>query len=322
MDQSPFYHEPVMAEQVVDAFRDAAPGLLVDATFGGGGHTKALLAALPDRTVLALDRDPDAAAQVPDEPRLRFVPANFAHLGDVLAQHAGEPLDEHGEGPVDNHGVAGVLFDVGVSSHQLDEARRGFSYRRSGPLDMRMGPDADVTAADIVNDFPVDELRRILRRYGEERYAARIADAIVHRRPHTDTGGLAAVIADAVPAAARRKRHPARKVFQAIRIAVNEELAALAEGLEAAIRWTRPGGRIAVITYHSLEDRIVKRRFVAGASGCECPPDFPVCTCGRVAELRLLARKGLRPGEAEIARNPRARSARLRVAERVGGGAS
>ena len=317
MDQNPFYHEPVMVDEVVEAFRSAPPGLIVDATFGGGGHTRALLAASNDRHVLALDRDPDAAAQVPPDPRLHFVAANFADLADVLTQHAGTILDEHGEGPLGGHGVAGVLFDLGVSSHQLDEAPRGFSYRHAGPLDMRMGPDADRSATDLVNDAPVGELIHLIRRYGEDPFAVRIAHAIVAARPVTDTGHLAAVIADAVPAAARRKRHPARKVFQALRIAVNDELAALERGLEAAIRWLRPGGLVAVISYHSLEDRIVKRRFVAGAGGCTCPPDLPVCTCGRVAELRLLARKGLRPSETEVARNPRSRSARLRIAQRV-----
>ena len=322
MDQSPAtpmgYHTPVMAAEVVEAFAPLPRGLIVDATFGGGGHTKALLAASPDRRVLALDRDPAAAQQVPDDPRIRFVAANFANLDQVLRSEVpGGPPDEHGSDNLDRRGLAGVLFDLGVSSHQLDEPSRGFSYHRAGPLDMRMDTGAELAAADIVNTWPADDLARIFRRYGEERFARRIAERIVAERPLATTHELAVVVAEAVPAAARRKRHPARRVFQAIRIAVNAELSALEQALEGAIGWVRPGGRVVVISYHSLEDRIVKRRLFAGASGCECPPDFPVCICGRVPQLRLLARKGLRPSDAEVAANPRARSAVMRVAEKV-----
>jgi 16S rRNA (cytosine1402-N4)-methyltransferase len=303
-----------MATEVVDLFREAPAGAFVDATFGGGGHTRALLHAFPDRTVLALDRDPDAAAQVPEDPRVRFVAANFADLDQVLRGHA-ETSHERGEDPVGGRGVAGVLFDLGVSSHQLDVDERGFSYHRAGPLDMRMGPDAGRTAADVVNEATVGELVRIFRRFGEERFAVRIAHSIVRNRPHHDTLELAAAVADAVPAPARRRRHPARRVFQALRIAVNGELDALERGLEAAIDTTRPGGRIVVIAYHSLEDRIVKRRFAEGSTGCDCPPDFPVCTCDKVAELRRLTRKPLRPTAGEVEANPRARSALLRAVE-------
>jgi 16S rRNA (cytosine1402-N4)-methyltransferase len=320
MDQSPSpvngssYHRPVMATEVVELFRAIPSGLLVDATFGGGGHTRALLDAFPDRTVLALDRDPDAAAQVPADPRLHFVAANFGDLAQVLRELA-EPPHEHGPDDLGSHRVAGVLFDLGVSSHQLDLAERGFSYHHAGPLDMRMGPDAERNAADVVNDSDRDDLARILRRYGEERYARRIADAIVRHRPIEDTAQLAQVVADAVPAPARRRRHPARRTFQAIRIVVNGELDALERGLDAAIDATVVGGRVVVIAYHSLEDRIVKRRFVAGASGCDCPPDLPVCRCDSIAELRRLTRKPLRPSPAEVESNPRARSAILRAAE-------
>jgi 16S rRNA (cytosine1402-N4)-methyltransferase len=305
-----------MVEKVVELFRPLARGTIVDATFGGGGHTTALLAAMPEIHVLALDRDPDAAAEVPDDPRLTFVAANFADLDRVLDTRASE--DQQHDRPIRGAGaVAGALFDLGVSSHQLDEASRGFSYRREGPLDMRMDPTHGPTAADVVNERSVAELVRILRRYGEERMARRIAEAIVRHRPITDTAALAEVVAGAVPAPARRRRHPARKAFQALRIEVNAELDALARGLDAALDRVRPGGRVVVISYHSLEDRIVKRRFAAGASGCVCPPDLPVCTCGRAAELRLLARKGLRPDATEIARNPRSRSAVLRAVEKV-----
>ncbi len=305
-----------MVEQVVDLFRPVEPGTIVDATFGGGGHTRALLAALPEIHVLALDRDPDAAAQVPDDPRLEFVAANFADLDRVLDTRASEDR-RHDRERLGAGAVAGVLFDLGVSSHQVEAAWRGFSYRRQGPLDMRMDPTHGPTAADVVNERSVAELIRIFRRYGEERMARRIAEAIVRHRPITDTAALADVIAGAVPAPARRRRHPARKVFQAIRIEVNAELDALERGLDAALDRVRPGGRVVVISYHSLEDRIVKRRFAAGATGCVCPPDLPVCTCGRAAELRLLARKGLRPTADEIARNPRSRSAMLRAVEKV-----
>ncbi len=318
------YHEPVMVREVLDLLAPLERGVVVDATFGGGGHTRAILSVLPEVTVLALDRDPDAARQVPDDPRLRFVAANFGDLAQVLddataADGTGTPPHERDPGADPRGTVAAVLFDLGVSSHQLDTAARGFAYREAGPLDMRMGPDAARTAADVVNTWEHGELARVIRRYGEEPHAARIASAIVAHRPITDTAHLSDVVAGAVPAAARRRRHPARKTFQAIRIAVNEELEALERGLDAAIRWVRPSGRVVVITYHSLEDRIVKRRFAAGSAGCECPPNLPVCTCGRVTEVRSLARKVLRPGEDEVAANPRARSAKLRAVEKVTG---
>ncbi len=213
--------------------------------------------------------------------------------------------------------IAGAFFDLGLSSPQVDQGRRGFSYRKAGPLDMRMGPDAATTADEIVNRYEEQEIGRILRRFGEERFAARIAAAIVAARPVRDTIQLAEVVAAALPAPARREGHPARRTFQALRIAVNDELDALKSGLEAALTRLEPGGRCAVISYHSLEDRLVKRRFVRGTGGCTCPADLPVCVCGATAELRLLTRKPLRPTSAEVERNPRARSARLRAAEKV-----
>jgi 16S rRNA (cytosine1402-N4)-methyltransferase len=319
MAQKPLpYHVPVMTSEVVELFAPVGSGVIVDATYGGGGHTAALLAALPQVRVLAIDRDLDATARDQDAAHMRLVRANFADLAQVLsAPDTRAWLNEPRDHDPSRGGLAGVLFDLGVSSRQLDEAARGFSYHRKGPLDMRMGPDAGVSAADIVNHSDARDLADILRRYGEERYARRIADAIVRQRPIEDTAALAAIVADAVPAAARRQRHPARKVFQALRIAVNDELDAVAHGIDAAIDAVRPGGRIVVIAYHSLEDRIVKRRFIAGATTCECPPDFPVCVCGKVAELRRLTGRPLRPTEAEIERNPRSRSARLRAVERL-----
>lgn len=308
------YHQPVMADKVVDLMRPVSPRLMIDATYGGGGHTRALLATFPQLEVVAIDQDPDAIAQGPVAPAVRLIKANFASLDEIAAEICREVAADGSPTPC----IDGFLFDIGVSSHQLDEPERGFSYRRRGPIDMRMDRDAELGADTIVNEWPVDDIADILWRYGEERMARRIARAIVAARPIVDTAQLAATVADAVPAAVRRRKHPAKKVFQAIRIAVNNELGSLELGLEAAIRWTRPGGRVLVISYHSLEDRIVKRRFAAGTAGCECPPDFPVCTCGRVADLRLPARKPLRPSEAEIAVNPRARSALLRVVEKVG----
>ncbi len=308
------YHEPVMASEVVESMRPVSPRLMVDATYGGGGHTRALLDAFPELEIVAIDQDPDAIAQGPVAPTVRLVRANFASLDQIATEICREAAADGSPAPC----IDGFLFDIGVSSHQLDEPERGFSYRRRGPIDMRMDRDAELGADTIVNEWPVDDIADILWRYGEERLARRIARAIVAARPIMDTAELAETVAAAVPAAVRRRKHPAKKVFQAIRIAVNNELGSLELGLEAAIRWTRPGGRVLVISYHSLEDRIVKRRFAAGTAGCECPPDFPVCTCGRVADLRLPVRKPLRPTEAEVAANPRARSARLRVVEKVG----
>jgi 16S rRNA (cytosine1402-N4)-methyltransferase len=297
------YHVPVLVEPLVAALAAVQPRVILDATFGGGGHSRALLAAMPGLRVIALDRDPDAAAEAQGLVRVALHRVDFQELEAVLKK---EGLDE----------LDGAVFDLGVSSHQFDVGERGFSYRSPGPLDMRMGPDAQHDAAYFVNDVDRSELARIIGRFGEERFAGRIADAIVAARPIGDTGRLAEVVAAAVPARARDHGHPARRTFQALRIAVNDELAALAAALDAALRVLRGGGRIAVISYHSLEDRIVKRRFAAGAVGCTCPPDFPVCICGGTPELRLVTRKSIRPGAAEVAANPRARSARLRIAEK------
>jgi 16S rRNA (cytosine1402-N4)-methyltransferase len=299
------FHQPVMAEEVAEVFHPIERGVVVDATFGGGGHTALLLDRHPGITVVGFDRDPAAQANAASlGPRLTMMQSDFRHLDDALDRAAVDRID-------------GALFDLGVSSRQLDDPERGFSYRRVGPLDMRMGPDASITADDVVNEWDATRLAGAIRRYGEEPHASRIAAAIVAARPVTDTGRLAEVVAGAVPAAARARRHPARRTFQAIRMVVNDELAALEEGLESALRRLSVGGRAVVISYHSLEDRLVKRRFAAGARGCTCPPDFPVCVCGGTAELRLLTRKPLRPTPSEVETNPRSRSARLRAAERV-----
>ncbi len=305
------FHRPVMAEHVTEILGavDPADGeVIVDATFGGGGHARRLLRTLGPRVrILALDRDPEAAAQAAAlGPRVRLRLANFRRLAEVLEE---ERIDE----------IAGALFDLGVSSHQLDEPGRGFSYRSPGPLDMRMGPDAPFTAEEVVNHWPIDRLADVIRRYGEERFAGRVAAAIVDARPISDTARLGEVVREAIPAATRRRGgHPARRTFQAIRIAVNDELGALERGLEAGIDALRPAGRAVVISYHSLEDRLVKRRLAAGAKGCVCPPELPECVCGRTPELRLITRRPIRPTPEEVSANPRARSARLRTAEKVG----
>jgi len=292
------YHEPVMAQEVVDLFRPLS-GILVDATFGGGGHTRRLLDELGSGiTVVAIDRDPEARLR---ELGIQVLAGNFEDLDAIL--------DGAGVGE-----ISGVLFDFGVSSRQLDDPMRGFSYHHDGPLDMRMDSDSPTTAADLVNNSTTDELTRILLEYGEERFARRIAEAITAARPLHRTSELAEVIKSAMPAAARRGRHPARKTFQALRIATNDELTAVRAGLNAGIRRLRVGGRCVAISYHSLEDRIVKRRMAEGARGCTCPPELPVCGCGADPELRVLT--AITPSDAEIASNPRARSARLRACEK------
>ena len=309
------YHVPVLLTEITEIFRPLEEGTIVDATFGGGGHSTALLDSLPGLSILAIDRDPDSLAIASQSARLRLVAGDFADLDQLIRDHteARAGSDEPGWFTP----VAGVLFDLGVSSHQLDVAERGFSYRRAGPLDMRMDRRSDLSAAVIVNEWPEADIATAIRTYGEERFARRIASGIVAARPIDDTARLASVVAEAVPAPARRRRHPARRVFQAIRIAVNDELGSLATGLDSALDAVRTGGRVAVITYHSLEDRIVKRRFAVGTAGCECPPGLPVCVCGKVAELRSLTRGGVTPSADEVARNRRARSARLRAVEKV-----
>jgi 16S rRNA (cytosine1402-N4)-methyltransferase len=306
MDQT--YHRPVLVGTVVDLFAPVAHGTIVDATFGGGGHAMALLERYPELQVIGIDRDPDAVAGAPEHPRLRVELANFRDLMEVVG-------DDGSSEPGGAAGVDGVLLDLGVSSHQFDTPERGFSYRSDGPLDMRMGPDTRLDASEIVNTWSRHDLAELFRRYGEERFADRIAARIVAERPFDGTATLAAAVSGSVPAAARRKGHPARRVFQALRIEVNDELGALASTLESAIAALRPGGRIVVISYHSLEDRMVKQRFATGAAGCTCPPDLPICACDDASELRLLGR--IMPEASEIERNPRARSAVLRAAEKV-----
>ncbi|HSJ27049.1 MAG TPA: 16S rRNA (cytosine(1402)-N(4))-methyltransferase RsmH [Acidimicrobiia bacterium] len=295
------YHRPVLTEAVVELFLPVPDGIVVDATFGGGGHTRALSERLGERvTMIGVDRDPDARANAGD---ITVLAGSFGDLDRLL--------DEAG---IDT--ISGALFDLGISSHQVDDPRRGFSYREDGPLDMRMDPTQGRTAADLVNTASEADLVRILRTYGEERFASSIARAIVRHRPFTRTLELSEVIAGAVPAAVRRAGHPARQAFQAFRIEVNGELDALRAGLEAALARLAPGGRCAVISYHSLEDRIVKRRFAELTEVAVPHPDLPVLVESEPAPYLAVTRKAIKPGTDEVTANPRARSARLRCIER------
>ncbi len=299
------YHDPVMLAEVLEWLKPASNGWLVDATFGGGGHSRALLDRYPSLHIVGIDRDADAVQRAPDHPRLTVVQANYADIERVL--DTDELPDE----------VDGILCDLGVSSHQLDTDARGFSYHRPGPLDMRMGADADRTAANIIDESDEQALAEIFRRYGEERNARRIAAAIVAERPFRDTVELATCIAESLPAPARRGGHPARKVFQALRIAVNDELAGVERFMEEAIAKLTPRGRLVVMAYHSLEDRIVKRTLADHAITCTCDPDIPVCICDTEPDIKILTPKAVRPTATEVERNPRSRSAVLRVGERI-----
>lgn len=291
-----------MVTEIVELFQPVPDGIVVDATFGGGGHTRALSEQVGERVkIIGIDRDPEARANAEG---VKVLAGSFGDLEYLL--------DEAHIGP-----LSGALFDLGISSHQVDDPGRGFSYREDGPLDMRMDPTSPRTAADVVNSASEEDLVRILRTYGEERFASGIARAIVRHRPFTRTLELAEVISAAVPAAVRRKGHPARQAFQALRIEVNGELDALRAGLEAALSRLQVGGRCAVISYHSLEDRIVKRRFAELTSVDRPHPDIPLRIDPEPAPYRLVTRGAVKPSDFEIAENPRARSARLRCIERV-----
>ncbi len=317
-----FTHQPVMVAEVADLFGAVPTGLVVDATIGGGGHAAALLAAHPGVHVLGIDRDPAAVraattAVQPYGPRATIRRGRFDELETIVRQFQAELGTPHEE-----LGLAGALFDLGVSSPQLDETGRGFSYRTDAPLDMRMDPSEGPTAADIVNEYDESSLVALFAANGEGRLARRIARAIVRARPILTTGRLAEVVSGAVPAPARRSGHPARRVFQAIRIEVNEELDQVEAGVDQALGLLRPGGRCVVISYHSGEDRLVKSAFNRAATGnCECPPGLP-CVCGADPEYRLLFRGARRPTGAEVERNRRAEAARLRVVERLKGSPS
>lgn len=303
-------HTPVLADEVRELLAVRPGETVVDATFGAGGHSRLLAQDLAGRgKLVAIDRDPGAKSyfdrfKAAAGVEVRFLRGDFAV---VLTQLAANGI-----------GADAILLDLGISSMQVDRPERGFSYATDAPLDMRMDPSSETSAADVVNTWDERELVTIFRRYGEERYATPIARAIVRERaerPFTRTGELVDTIKLAIPTPARfGEGHPAKRVFQALRIAVNDELGQLEAALPAALQMLRPGGRLAVISFHSLEDRIVKRFVAAEAKGCTCPPDFPVCVCGKEPTLRSLTRKPVRPGRHETDANPRAASARLRVA--------
>ena len=309
-----FQHKSVLLQECIDALNIRPDGIYLDGTLGGAGHSSQIARRLTEGgRLIGVDRDRTALAAAkerlaPYADRVTLVHSNFAEI-DAILDSLGIPA------------VDGMLFDLGVSSPQLDDASRGFSYMADAPLDMRMDKDDALTAGAVVNTWPQGELRRILYDYGEERYAPQIAAAICRARekaPVETTLELVDIIRSAMPAQAlREKQHPAKRSFQAIRIAVNDELGAVSRMMQAAVGRLNPGGRLAVITFHSLEDRIVKSEMQQAARGCTCPPEFPVCVCGKKPLVKLDTRKPIVSGPAELEENPRARSAKLRVAEKL-----
>ena len=306
-------HKPVLLEECIQALNIRPDGIYLDGTLGRAGHSREIARRLTTGRLIGIGRDQAALDAAPARlaglmDRVTLVHGNF---GDVAAI-----LDGLGVPAVD-----GMLFDLGVSSPQLDDGSRGFSYQHDAPLDMRMDQTAPLTAYDVVNGWPQEELKRILWQYGEERYSGLIAAAIVRERdkaPIRTTGQLAELIRQAMPAKARReKQHPAKRSFQAIRVAVNDELGEVERMLDSALDLLKPGGRLAVISFHSLEDRLVKNAFAGWARGCTCPPDFPVCVCGKTPRAKLIGRRPIGAGPEELEENPRARSAKLRLAEKL-----
>ena len=308
-----FHHVSVLLEECLEGLNIKPDGVYVDGTLGGAGHSSQIVRRLTTGRLIGIDRDPVALKAAgerlaPYADRVTLVHSNFCEMDHVL--------DDLGI-----EGVDGILLDLGVSSPQLDEVSRGFSYMGDAPLDMRMNHEDSLTADVVVNTWSQEELKRILYDYGEERYAPQIAAAICRRReaaPIKTTLELVDVIRSAMPPAAlREKQHPAKRSFQAIRIAVNDELGAVRQVLDAAIPKLNPGGRLAIITFHSLEDRIVKNGMADAAKGCTCPPNFPVCVCGKKPKVKIITRKPVVSGDEELDRNPRARSAKLRVCEKL-----
>ncbi|GGH44798.1 16S rRNA (cytosine(1402)-N(4))-methyltransferase RsmH [Paenibacillus silvae] len=315
-----FHHITVLKEEATEGLNIKQDGIYVDCTLGGAGHSSVIASKLgPGGRLIALDQDDWALDNAREklaayENQVTLVKTNFRDLEQVL-----KDLDVPMKDGIPQ--VDGILYDLGVSSPQFDEGERGFSYNHDAPLDMRMDQDAFLTAKEIVNEWPEEEIARILYRYGEEKFSKRIARVIVEKRSQSEietTGELVELIKEGIPAAARRTGgHPAKRSFQALRIAVNDELGAFEEGLHQAVRCLAPGGRVSVITFHSLEDRICKQIFSSYLEKCTCPPDFPLCVCGGKGTLRLVNRKPLTPTEAELTENSRARSAKLRVAEKL-----
>ena len=308
-----YTHKPVLLNQCLDGLNIRPGGIYVDGTLGRAGHSLEIAKRLAGGRLIAIDRDQAALDAAPARlegymDRVTLVRGNFGGLTDILS---GLGVD----------GVDGMLFDLGVSSPQLDDGSRGFSYLQDAPLDMRMDQSAPLTAREVVNGWSQEELKRILWQYGEERYSGPIAAAMVRAREQTPietTGQLAEIIRGAMPAKARReKQHPAKRSFQAIRIAVNDELGEVERLLDSALDALRPGGRLAVISFHSLEDRLVKTAYGEWAKGCTCPPDFPVCVCGKSPKVKLIGKRPIVADEKELEENPRARSAKLRLAEKL-----
>jgi 16S rRNA (cytosine1402-N4)-methyltransferase len=303
-------HRPVMLEEVLEFLRPQPRGFFIDATVGMGGHAEAILkASHPGGKLLGIDQDLEALNRAADrltpfQSRFQLVHANFSQLGEIALQRQMNRCD-------------GILFDLGVSSLQLDLAERGFSFQKDGPLDMRMDREQSITAEEIVNYYPEKDLANILFQFGEESYSRRIARSIVKARPLGSTVQLADVVAKALPFQRARRIHPATKTFQALRIFVNDELSRLAQALKAAVELLTPGGRIVIISFHSLEDRIVKESFRSHSRDCVCPRSVATCVCGNRKILRLLTRKPLLPGVKETSENPRSRSAKFRVAEKL-----
>ena len=306
-------HRPVLLNECLEGLNIRPHGVYVDGTLGRAGHSLEIARRLTDGRLIGIDRDETAIEAAQERlrdyrNRVTLVHSNFDRIGEILEE-------------LHISGVDGMLFDLGVSSPQLDDAQRGFSYMHDAPLDMRMDRSAALSAREVVNSWSYEELRRILYEYGEERYAPAIAKSICRARettPIETTLQLVEVIKSAMPPQAlREKQHPAKRSFQAIRIAVNGELDALPPMLHAGCDHLKPGGRLAVISFHSLEDRIIKKTMQELATGCTCPPSFPVCVCGKTPKMKLISRKPILPGEAELAENPRARSAKLRVAEKL-----
>ena len=308
-----FHHVSVLLEECIEGLNIKPDGIYVDGTLGGAGHSSRIAAKLTTGRLIGIDRDPVALKAAgerlaPYSDRVTLVHSNFCEIKQVLAD-------------LQIPGVDGILLDLGVSSPQLDDAQRGFSYMADAPLDMRMNSHDSLSAHTVVNTWSQDELKRILYNYGEERYAPQIAAAICRRRaerPIETTLELVDIIRSAMPPAAlREKQHPAKRSFQAIRIAVNDELGSVEKVMQDAVGCLNPGGRLAIITFHSLEDRIVKIGMADAAKGCTCPPNFPVCVCGNQPKVKLITRKPIVSGEEELEINPRARSAKLRVCEKL-----
>lgn len=305
-----FSHIPVLLHETIDGLAIRENGIYVDGTAGGGGHSSEILKHLTTGKLISIDQDPDAiytlTQRFKNNENAIIIKGNFGNMKDLLELRGVRRVD-------------GVLLDIGVSSHQLDTASRGFSFHEDAPLDMRMSRSG-VTAEELVNTLPYEELRRIIYTYGEERYAPAIAKGIIVAReqaPVTTTLQLAEIVKENVPQKVRRDGHPARKTFQAIRIAVNDELNVLVRGLDDAFKLLGKGGRLAVITFHSLEDRIVKQKMAEWCQGCTCPKDFPVCVCGNKPKARLIHKKPVCANETELEQNPRARSAKLRICEKI-----